>query len=97
MKSHSYSYGDSDWGDLLTSYDGHAITYDGVGNPLTDGTWTYTWEHGRQLAQMSAEKLDGNKDISITYTYDADGMRTGRLSPQKTIPCCTPTATQKRL
>ena len=68
---------------MLTSYDGHPITYDGVGNPLTDGTWTYTWEHGRELAQMRAEKVDGNKDISITYTYDANGMRTGKTVTTK--------------
>jgi hypothetical protein len=47
------SLGDSQWGDLLTAYDGNAITYDQIGNPLSDGEWTYTWQHGRQLASMS--------------------------------------------
>ena len=28
------SYTDSEWGDLLTSFNGHAITYDEIGNPL---------------------------------------------------------------
>ena len=59
---------------MLTAYDGAAITYDGIGNPLSDGTWTYTWEHGRQLASMS----DGT--TTWTYTYDADGMRIGRTN-----------------
>jgi hypothetical protein len=25
-----------------------------VSNPLNDGTWTYTWEHGRQVARMNS-------------------------------------------
>ena len=68
----TYTYGDGDWGDLLTAYDGTTITYDGVGNPLNDGTWTYTWEHGRQLASMT----DGTTTIS--YTYNAEGLRIGK-------------------
>ena len=31
----TYEYTDSDWKDLLTSYNGTAITYDAVGNPLS--------------------------------------------------------------
>ena len=69
-----YTYGDSTWGDLLTAYDGVTITYDGIGNPLTDGTWTYTWEHGRELATMSSGST------TWTYTYDANGMRTSRTN-----------------
>ncbi len=68
----TYSYGDSDWGDLLTAYDGNTIEYDEIGNPLTDGTWIYDWQHGRQLASMT----DG--DTTWSYTYNADGMRTSR-------------------
>ena len=65
----SYTYGDSQWKDLLTAYNGTPITYDAIGNPLTDGTWTYTWQHGRQLVGM---EKDGT---SISYTYNADGKR----------------------
>ncbi len=68
----TYTYGDSAWGDLLTAYDGSAITYDAIGNPLSDGTWNYTWEHGRQLAGMS------NGSTTWDYTYDANGLRTSR-------------------
>ena len=68
----TYTYDDSDWGDLLTIYDGNTITYDEIGNPLTDGTWTYTWEHGRQLDSMT----DGEK--TWDFTYGADGLRTKR-------------------
>ena len=65
----SYTYGDSQWKDLLTAYNGTPITYDAIGNPLTDGTWTYTWQHGRQLVGM---EKDGR---SISYAYNADGKR----------------------
>ena len=71
-ETHTYTYGDSEWGDLLTAYDGVAITYDGIGNPLSDGTWTYTWQNGRELASMS------NGTTAWTYAYDANGMRTSR-------------------
>ena len=57
---------------MLTSYDGNTITYDTIGNPLTDGTWTYTWQNGRELASMS------NGATTWTYTYDANGMRKTR-------------------
>ena len=70
----TYTYGDSAWGDLLTAYNGTAITYDGIGNPLSDGTWMYTWEHGRELASMT------NGSTTWTYTYNADGMRTSKTN-----------------
>ena len=69
LKTTTYTYGDEDWPDLLTAYNGESITYDGIGNPLSDGTWTYTWQHGRQLSEMSRSGTD------ITYSYDADGLR----------------------
>ncbi len=70
----TYTYGDSQWGDLLTAYDGTAITYDDIGNMLSDGTRTYTWEHGRELTFMS------NGSTKWTYTYNADGLRTKRTN-----------------
>ena len=73
-----YTYGDADWGDLLTAYDGSAITYDGIGNPLNDGTWTYSWQHGRQLASMTSG------ETTWTYTYNADGLRTKRTDGTNT-------------
>ena len=72
----NYTYGNSAWGDLLTAYDGSAITHDEIGNPLDDGTWTYTWEHGRQLASMTAKDGTG----TWNFTYNADGLRTSRTN-----------------
>lgn len=48
-----------------------------IGNPLSDGTWSYTWEQGRQLASMS----DGS--TTWNYSYDSNGMRTGRSDGYK--------------
>lgn len=69
----SYGYGDSTWKDLLTSYDGQALTTDAIGNLTNDGTWSYTWQHGRQLAQMS--KPSGSGTENINFNYDAQGHR----------------------
>ena len=71
-----YVYGDSNWKDKLTSYNGQTITYDAIGNPTNDGTWTYTWQAGRQLKQMSAE------GTSISFKYDHNGMRVQKVVQQ---------------
>ena len=49
----TYTYGNEQWGDLLTGYNGNTITYTTNGHPLNDGTWKYTWRHGRQLELSS--------------------------------------------
>ena len=69
QKTIKYTYGDSQWKDLLTGYNGKTITSDAVGNMKSDGTWNYTWEHGRQLAGQT------KSGTTIAYSYDADGMR----------------------
>ncbi len=73
----TYTYGNADWKDQLTAINVTAdgvtttktITYDAIGNPLNDGTWTYTWEHGRQLKQMT------NGSVTATFVYNKDGLR----------------------
>ena len=83
----SYQYSNGDWGDLLTGRTQMAngvtstvssYTYDEIGNPLSDGTWTYTWKHGRELASMT------NGSTTWAYTYDANGMRTKRTNGSTT-------------
>ena len=71
-KTVNYGYGDANWKDKLTSYDGQAITYDEIGNPLSYRGYTLTWQNGRQLATLS-----GN-GITASYTYDVDGLRTSK-------------------
>ena len=68
-----YSYTDSNWKDKLTAYNGQSITYDAIGNPLNDGTWTYSWEAGRRLMQMS------KSGTTVQYQYDANGLRVGKI------------------
>ena len=84
-RDYTYAYNDAStsndaWHDLLVAADGHAITYDGSGNPLTyyNGYKTFTsltWEQGRQLASVTT----GGKTTS--YTYDADGIRKTKSVP----------------
>ena len=68
--SNAYEYNNSNWGDVLTSYNGQNITYDEIGNPLTyrDGM-SMTWKNGRQLTTLT------NGDTSISYGYDSDSVR----------------------
>ena len=39
-KTINYVYGDTNWKDKMASIDGKAISYDAIGNPLSDGTWS---------------------------------------------------------
>ncbi len=71
-KTVNYGYDDTNWKDKLTSYDGQAITYDEIGNPLSYRGYTLTWQNGRQLAT-----LNGN-GVTANYTYDVDGLRTSK-------------------
>ena len=73
--THSYTYGDATWKDLLTAFDGNSISYDAIGNPTSyyNGTrWNFTWANGRSLATAS----DGTN--SLSFAYDAGGLRTSK-------------------
>ena len=70
--THTYTYGDADWKDLLTAYDGQTITYDEIGNPTSyyNGTrWEFDWEKGRQLVAAESSGHD------VEYSYDMAGIR----------------------
>ena len=73
-KTYTYLYGDSNWKDKLTSYNGKTITYDAIGNPLTyyNGI-KFVWQNGRELASLTTSSGTG-----VTYTYDSDGIRTSK-------------------
>ena len=73
VRTVAYGYGDAGWSDLLTSIGGQSLTADEIGNLLSDGTWTYTWQHGRQLAGMS------KSGQTIAYGYDSDGKRISKI------------------
>ena len=64
-----YYYNDSNWRDKLTNYNGTAITYDGIGNVVNDGTWYYMWRGGRQLTSAQ------HGSQVVRYYYNHDGLR----------------------
>ena len=77
LKEHVYTYGDANWKDLLTAYDGQSITYDGSGNPLSyynGQRYTMTWRNGRELNTATV----GGKTYS--YEYDVNGLRTRKTN-----------------
>lgn len=78
-----YVYADSNWKDKLTSYNGQTITYDAIGNPLNDGTWSYTWGAGRQLRQMS------KAGTAVQFKYDHNGLRTQKIVTENGVTSTT--------
>ena len=77
QEEHTYTYGDSNWKDLLTAFDGQSITYDGGGNPLSyynGRRYTMTWRNGRELNTATV----GGKTYS--YEYDVNGLRTRKTN-----------------
>ena len=64
----TWSYGNSTWSDLLTSYNGEQIVYDEIGNPLTIGNKELSWL-GRQLLGIT------EGESTVSYTYNGDGQR----------------------
>ena len=93
--TYTYSYNDSSWGDLLTSYDSTTIVYDEIGNPVRIGNYNaandawwdgydLTWV-GRQLMSYTAfYRYEADEELSyrtpVTFTYNADGIRTGKTT-----------------
>ena len=68
------TYTDSEWGDQLTSFAGHTIIYDEIGNPISyyNGTaYTFDWT-GRQLTTA----VRGTTNMS--FTYNDSGIRTSK-------------------
>ena len=71
LETRTYSYGDTNWKDKLTEFDGDSITYDRNGNPLTyRDDMTFEWENGRILKNITTS------DKAIQMNYDSNGMRT---------------------
>ena len=73
LETVTYEYGDANWRDKLTAVNGTPITYDAIGNPLNDGTWTYTWQNGRQLARMQSANVDAK------FVYNESGLRVQKI------------------
>lgn len=72
LNTDSWTYGDSTWSDLLTQWNGKSMTYDTIGNPLTLGNFTMTWQ-GRQLRSIA------KGDNIIDFAYNMDGQRVSKV------------------
>ena len=76
----NYAYGNSDWKDLLTEYNGIAISYDLSGNPLNwRNASSLTWD-GRRLAGMTL-----TNGTELAFEYNSDGLRTGKTVGNSTV------------
>ena len=70
IKTYGYA---TDWLDKLISFNGVNISYDAIGNPLNwRDNMSFVWEYGRRLAGVT------KGTDNITYTYDADGLRSSK-------------------
>lgn len=65
LSTKSYTYSSTGWKDRLTSFDGKAITYDALGNPIQYRGRRLTWGKLRQL-----ERYD-----TFNFAYNASGIR----------------------
>ena len=68
-ESMDFEYTNANWRDQLTKVNDKTITYDAIGNPLSDGTWTYTWQNGRQLQKMQ------KAGEVVEFVYNENGLR----------------------
>ena len=78
ISEQTFTYGSEGWGDVLTSINGVGVQSDEIGNITNDGTNTYTWKNGKQLATVT------RNGATWTNTYDANGMRTQRSNGSTT-------------
>ena len=73
LDTETYGYTNTSWLDRLTSYNGTAITYDNIGNPLSynnGSAYAFTWQNGRELAAVT------KGGVTTSCQYGADGLRT---------------------
>ena len=97
----TYSYTDANWRDKLTGITttnitgttAKSISYDVIGNPLNDGEWTYTWENGRQLKEMSRGIVGQAGYMKVEYRYNSEGLRIQKIVTETTGSGTTATTT----
>ena len=64
----AFTYSNSGWKDQLVSVNGVELTYDENCNVLTYGDKEYSWENGRNLAQIT----DGDNTYIPIYLLEVD-------------------------
>jgi RHS repeat-associated protein len=68
----------------MSAADGHQVSYDGRGNPLTLPTLRQLhWNWDNRLVRADIIRRNGEEDDSEYYVYDAAGMRVRRISCRK--------------
>jgi RHS repeat-associated protein len=67
-----YAYDDT-WKDQLTKIGNDDLAYDTNGNLLSYKTRSYSWQAGRQLAQIT------DTNLNALYTYNESGIRTRKV------------------
>lgn len=77
-----WEYGNAEWGDLLTNWNGQPLEYDSIGNLTAFGTEGAArrelfW-NGRQLKSIRLGQ--GAAATSILYEYNSDGLRISRTT-----------------
>jgi len=70
VKQVTYTYGNANWKDQLTAYNGQAITYDAIGNPNEWNGMSLTWQKGHELSTVVNKSKKTCK-----YYYDDTGSR----------------------
>lgn len=72
ISENNYSYNDTEWKDILTSFNGEVFTYDEIGNPLSyrDGI-SFDWKNGRTLNSITNIK----NNSTIQMKYNLNGLR----------------------
>ena len=97
--TNTYTYGNGSWSDLLTGFNEEPVYYEGQslssngtitgtpksGNPISyfNGTrWNFDWAEGRNLVE--AESSTDRTDTSMSFAYDANGLRTEKKVVTKT-------------
>lgn len=76
IKTDVFTYGDANWKDKLTAFNGQTITYDAIGNSTNDSTWNYSWINGRRLRCMHKGELGEQGYDEIAFEYNENGLRT---------------------